>query len=232
MTTPILLEIVDQLGSTSESLKHRAAAGAAPVALMARQQTTGHGRFRRPWRSPPGNLYLSVLLRPSAPLQPGHWSLLAGVALATCLAATAPDIRLKWPNDVLLGGGKLAGILVEADGAAPWLVLGFGVNLRSAPADLGRPTTCLADHTDPPPPEHLARTLLDQLDRWRHRYAMDGFPPILEAWRRFGPAPDDPVTVSTPDGPLRGRFAGIGPEGALLLQDGPEHRRILSGEVE
>ncbi len=132
---------------------------------MARRQTTGRGRSGRTWRSLDGNLHLSVLLRPDTLRHPGHFALMAAVALADATRPHLADpaaLRLKWPNDLLLGGDKLAGILLEAgESPRPWLVIGFGLNLRVAPADPARETAAIGKTA--PPPELFAIDVLKSL---------------------------------------------------------------------
>jgi BirA family biotin operon repressor/biotin-[acetyl-CoA-carboxylase] ligase len=111
------LERVAEVDSTSSELMRRAEAGVAPgIALLARRQTGGRGRLGRRWESIEGNLFLSALLGIEDIRQAGHWSLLVGVALAEAIEGMAPGLghRLKWPNDILVDGRKLAGILIEA----------------------------------------------------------------------------------------------------------------------
>lgn len=220
------LEIVDETGSTSEDLRVRAAGAPGNVALMARRQTAGRGRFGRAWHSGEGNLHLSLLLRPAALRHPGHWSLLAAVALVDALRACLPGgagLRLKWPNDVLLNGAKLAGILLEGvmQTNGPWLVIGFGVNLVSAPNGLGRPVACVADLAPPPAPDALAHALLGAVQAWRNAYEAAGFEPVRAAWLAAGPVLDEAMAVSIGGRRVEGAFRGIGGDGALLL-DGPE----------
>ncbi len=233
MADRIPLEVVDEVGSTSEELKTRAARPGPEAALLARRQSGGHGRLGRPWQSIDGNLHLSVLLRPPSLRWPGHWSFLAAVALADAVRAFLPDpgaLRLKWPNDLLLDGGKLAGILLEAGTApGPWLVIGFGVNLAGAPSGLGRPVACLASAAPAPAPEAFAVRLLQALQGWRARYATEGFAPVRAAWLAAAHAPGERIVVSTG---IQGAFRGLGDDGTLLL-DGPEGvLAITAGEVE
>lgn len=229
------LERVDEVGSTSDILRARAAAGSGEVALLARRQTGGRGRLGRRWETVAGNLHLSVLLRPGAPVAPGHWSLLSAVALAETLERVVPRagaVRLKWPNDVLLNGAKVAGILLEAGvDAQPWLVIGFGVNLAGAPPGLDRATACVADVMPPPTPDAFARRLLASIAHWRGRLCRDGFAPVRNAWLALGPSPGDAVTVG---GGQRtgGTFRGIGPDGALLIDGLAGPVVVRSGEVE
>ena len=230
MTIP--LTIVDEAGSTSAILRKMAEAGAPEQALMARQQTAGRGRLGRAWRSVVGNLYCSALLRPSGTFEPGHWSLLSAVALADALEAVMPPIAvlgLKWPNDVLLDGGKLAGILLEA--GAGWVVIGFGVNLAGRPEGLDRPVACVADVAAPPMPDAFALTLLTALAAWRARYMTKGFGPVRAAWCARGPAEGAPVGVLQGPARIDGRFRGIGGNGALLLSTDGGDRAVTFGDV-
>ena len=235
MTSELPLELVDEIGSTSEALKARAATGSPEMALLARRQVAGHGRMGRPWLSVAGNLYLSVLLRPGATRFPGHWSLLSALALADAVRPHLPDpalLRLKWPNDVLLGRGKLAGILLESAAApCPWLVIGFGVNLAGAPAGLDREVACLAAFGPPPQPLAFARTVLTALTTWRARYAAAGFAPIAAGWLAAAHRPGDPVTARLGSQHVHGTFRGLGPDGSLLLNGPAGPRTIMAGEL-
>lgn len=234
---PFRLEQVDEIGSTSEALKARAVAGAgSEIALLARRQTSGHGRLGRPWRSIEGNLHLSVLLRPRTLRWPGHWSILSAVALADAVrpyVEGAHNLRLKWPNDVMLKDGKLAGILLEAGFPdPPWLVIGFGVNLAGAPPGLGRATACLADVAPAPTPERFAAGLLDVLQRWRMRYDREGFAPVRAAWLAMSHMPGDPVVAGVGERRIAGAFRGLGLDGTLLLDSADGEVAITAGELE
>ncbi len=237
MTKVIGLEIVDEIGSTSDALKLRAVAcPGQEAALLARRQISGHGRLGRAWHSIDGNLHLSVLLRPQVLLWPGHWSILAAVALAGTVRhyLSEPEtLRLKWPNDLLLGGGKLAGILLEAGFASgPWLVIGFGVNLTGAPLGLGRPVADMASRCPAPAPEVFAAQLLEALQNWRIRYGRDGFDPVRAAWLAMAHRPGEPIAVGMGEQRLHGAFRGLGDDGALLLNGPDGELRVTAGELE
>lgn len=231
------LEVHAALPSTSDRIAEAAAAGEpAGLAVLAWQQTAGRGRSGRAWVSPPGNLYLSVLLRPRGMArEAGQWSLLAGVALAEAARQLDPDpaaLRLKWPNDLLRHGAKCAGILAETalapDGALDWVSLGIGVNLAEAPPVPGRPTTRLGASEAP---EDFAARLLARLDHWAGRQAREGFAPVRLAWSGFGPELGAPITLAGPP-PITGRFAGLAEDGALLLDAAGRRQVIRSGEVQ
>jgi BirA family biotin operon repressor/biotin-[acetyl-CoA-carboxylase] ligase len=223
------------LPSTSGLLSRRAEAGAAEgLAILAREQTAGRGRAGRAWASPPGNLYLSVLLRPAGPAREApQWSLLAGLALAETAAGSIAEpgtLRLKWPNDLLLRGAKCAGILAESAlapaGGIAWLTLGIGVNLAHAPALPDRPTATLDGAG---PPEVFAARLLARLGHWRAVQSAEGFAPVRAAWRRFGPAEGEAITLRGLAGPAH--FAGLAEDGSLLLDIDGVRRAIPAGEI-
>jgi BirA family biotin operon repressor/biotin-[acetyl-CoA-carboxylase] ligase len=234
---PWRLQSFAVLESTQTLCRQLAEAGEPDrLAIMAAWQTQGQGTQGRGWESPVGNLSLSVLMRPEGRAgQAGQWALLAAVALAETVAALLPaaaDLRLKWPNDLLLDGAKLAGILTQIDarqdGTLEWLVIGFGVNLRTAPALPDRPTACLPVPTSP---ELFADSLLRALDRWRGTLATEGFAPVRDAWLRFAPEPGTPVALRLPARTVHGNFAGLHDDGRLLLSaDGTTHA-FAAGEL-
>ncbi|MBV1798305.1 biotin--[acetyl-CoA-carboxylase] ligase [Siccirubricoccus sp. G192] len=232
------VELHSALPSTSDRLTGLAEAGEAEcLVILAGQQTAGRGRSGRAWSSPPGNLYLSALLRPAGPARDAaQWSLLAGVALAEAARGIDPEpdaLRLKWPNDLLRHGAKCGGILAESslrsDGGLAWLVLGFGVNLMAAPALPDRPTACLGRAV---PPEDFASHLLARLDHWRRLQAAEGFAPIRAAWAGFGPGHGQVIAVRRGTGTIAGGFAGLAPDGSLLLESGGIRLSITAGEVQ
>lgn len=182
----------------------------------------------------PGNLALSVLLRPGGPArQAGQWALLAAVALAEAIEASAPGVTVlvKWPNDILLGLGKAGGVLIDTAlddaGQIDWLVLGFGANLAAAP-DVGRPVATVPGAPDP---MAVAAALLTRLDHWDRVRLLDGFAPVRDAWLGRGPAPGSPLRVRCGSADLGGTFAGLGDDGALLLQSGGRVHALPTGEV-
>ena len=218
-----------------------AADGAADgTVVVADSQTAGRGRRGRPWVDEPGaSLLVSMLLRPR--LQPARWpglSLAAGVAVAEALTRSAGlGPRLKWPNDVLVGGRKIAGILLESRtigaGEAGRLVavLGIGINLgqRAFPADLAQRATSiwLASRRVVDRDVVLA-ALLDALGEWRRRLEYRGFTAVRARWRELSDTLGRTVEA---DG-VRGVAVDIDVDGALLVND-PEGRRhrVVAGDV-
>lgn len=235
---PAPVEHHDVLPSTNDRLKELARGGApAWTVVLADEQTAGRGRQGRAWASPRGGLYLSVLLRPpsaSAALLP----LAAGVAVAEALGHFGVSAQLKWPNDVLLEGRKLAGILAEASSSASaldWVVLGIGVNVDAPalPDGLRSGAAALAPGgTGGSVRAALAAAVLLRLTVWydalEKREAS-----VVAAWReRSVPWWGEAVEVSAGERVLRGRVRDVDERGALLLElGGGAIARVLAGEV-
>lgn len=200
------------------------------VWLRADAQTGGRGRSGRHWVSPPGNLYASTLvrLRPDDPPAPGL-ALVAAVALEEVASAYVPDraLMLKWPNDLLCDGAKLAGILLEREGDA--VVAGIGVNLAHHPHDLDRPATDLGGVD----PAAFLADLADSFARWVSVWRGEGLAPIVARWlaraHPLGTALDVRAVGSEP---VTGLFDGLDSSGALRLRlaDGTS-RVIQAGDV-
>jgi BirA family biotin operon repressor/biotin-[acetyl-CoA-carboxylase] ligase len=234
------LEVHETLASTSAEAMARAAAGAPHgLAILALRQSAGKGSRGRGWTSPPGNLALSVVLRGESVARLGEWPLLVAVALGDALCGHLPDpalLSLKWPNDVLLRGRKLGGILIESQVSAhaviEALVVGIGVNLAVAPAIPGRGTACLAEVTKPPSPQDFAATLLACLATRMAERARDGFAPIRAAWLAMAhPLGTKLVATLAGGDTLEGLFAGIAGDGALLLDTKQGKRVVNAGEI-
>jgi BirA family biotin operon repressor/biotin-[acetyl-CoA-carboxylase] ligase len=240
------LERAASLPSTSDACVEKARAGASDgFAILAETQTAGRGSRGRDWACPPGNLYLSVLLRPRNPTEEagaGQWALLAGVALIETLAQfSASRLQLKWPNDVLSDGAKLAGILVDAamtsagsmcGGVAEWLVVGVGANLASAPVIEGRRIAVLvAAPADAPSPLAVTETFLARLEAWREVLAREGFAPVRDAWLQRAHPIGTPVTIKEAMRIRTGVFAGLSAQGELLLSAEDRIHTISTGDV-
>lgn len=231
---------LERTTSTNDEAKALAAAGAAAGTLVwARTQTAGRGRRGRAWTSPPGNLYISLILRPAAPIATAaQLGFIAALAVADACRDYAPEaaITFKWPNDVLLTGRKLAGILLESQGEAAgnlaWLVLGIGVNLAVYPVAVEYPATALSATGAEVMPEALLSTLAWRFCGWYERWqAGAGFAAIRAAWLARAHRLGRSMRVRLSDAALTGRFAGLDEDGALLLDTAAGRRRIASGEV-
>lgn len=220
---------VAETGSTNDDVTALAREGAPEgLWLRAERQSGGKGRQGRAWESPPGNLHASTLvrLRPDDP-PASTLALAAAVALHEAVAPLVPEARIKWPNDILVEGAKLAGVLLEREGDA--VVVGFGVNLAARPRFVERPAASVAElaGTTPDPAAFLAalaETFARCLARWRN----EGVAPIREAWLRSAHSPGTALVTS--DG--AGLFDGLDDSGALRLrlEDGTV-RLVHAGDV-
>lgn len=223
------IETVLETGSTNDDLIARAASGAPEgLWLRAEVQTGGKGRQGRAWMSPPGNLYASTLVRirpgdPSAPTL----ALVSAVALHEAASIYSPAVRIKWPNDLLADGAKLAGILLERAGDS--VVIGFGANLAHHPEGLERPVTSLARLTGAAPePGVFIELLSETFARWLSRWRGEGMAPVRRAW--LAAAHPIGTALSTSEG--EGLFDGLDEDGALRLRLADGTLRIIhAGDV-
>jgi BirA family biotin operon repressor/biotin-[acetyl-CoA-carboxylase] ligase len=235
--------ILEEAGSTNtEAFKHALTGETGPLWVMARRQTKGRGRSGRTWSPGPGNLYASLLQRLACPQSVVHQlSLLAGVAAVEAIAAaTGPRIdglRLKWPNDVLIGEAKCAGILPESQigpgGAEVVVVIGIGINLASHPTALGRAATHLAAHGVTAAPEAMLGLLAEAMQRWLEVWECGvGFPHVRAAWLRYGSKAGESLTVNTGRERIDGTFLDLDDSGALVMRDAQGGQRKLTfGDV-
>lgn len=220
---PAVVELHRTLSSTNDRLREMAAQGAPEWSLvLAGRQTAGRGRRGRSWASPAGNLYLSVLLRPdpavvSLTLVP----LAAAVAVHEALASLGVAALLKWPNDVLVGGRKLAGLLAEASTEArgsTFVVLGCGVNVAVSPAGVDA-TSVAAERGAGSDTLLMAARIVGRLRVWYHALTRGGGPAILDAFRqRSVPWWGEEVVVSLGGEVRRGIALGVDADGGLQLR--------------
>ncbi len=234
------LVALDRIDSTNEEAHRRARSGAPEGTLVwSREQTSGRGRRGRAWSSPPGNLYASLLLRPAVPpAQAAQLGFVAAIAMAETLCACLPaerEVRCKWPNDLLIDGAKVAGILPEAEAAGrriEALVLGMGINLASHPADTPYRATSLRAAGSKIAIETLLESLACQVHLWYRRWQEAGFAPIRARWLDFAAGLGQEVEVRLEAGTLKGRFAALDATGALDLElAGGDHRLVSAGDV-
>ena len=230
----------DAIDSTNEEAKRRAREGATEGLLVwAKEQLAGRGRRGRSFASPPGNLYMSVLLRPERPAAAAAQlsfaaALAVGEAAAACLLDAA-RLRYKWPNDVLIDGRKLSGVLLESqassEGRLDWLVIGMGVNLASHPDGLEFPAISLAAAGAVVAVEGLLVAVAERFLFWYEQWRAAGFASLREAWLARAQGLGGDVRVRLQAGELLGRFAGLDEEGTLLLDAADGRRRIAAGDI-
>jgi BirA family transcriptional regulator, biotin operon repressor / biotin---[acetyl-CoA-carboxylase] ligase len=226
-----VIRTVAETGSTNADLLAEADAGAPEgLWLRAESQTGGRGRAGRTWSSPPGNLYASTIVRLySGEPEPATLALVAAVALEEVATAYtgAGKLQLKWPNDLLAGHAKLAGILLER--AHDAVVIGFGVNLAHHPANLERPTASFVSlGFAAPEPGLFLLDLADTFARWLARWRGEGLSPVRARWVERAHPIGSALSAAGADG----LFEGIDPTGALLLRraDG-KIETIRAGDV-
>lgn len=231
------IEVFQTLDSTSLEARRRAALGeAGPLWIIALRQTAGYGRRGAEWVQSEGDIAATFLFRPEAPPDRlPELSLVAALALADAVLRAAPrtDLSFKWPNDLLAGGAKMAGLLLELVGDAPLVALGAGVNVVSAPQGLAYPTARLIDFTEGPPPaprafvETLDEALAFRLRQWRE----EGFAPIRAAWLARACGLGRAMRLDTPGGVIDGIFEDLDLSGALILNSNGNRRVIAAGAV-
>ncbi|GFN22865.1 biotin--[acetyl-CoA-carboxylase] ligase [Thermanaeromonas sp. C210] len=234
----------DEVGSTNQVAKDLADAGAPEgTVVVAETQKSGRGRLGRSWFSPGGKgIWVSTILRPRVPpVQLPQVSLLAAVAATEALEETT-GLRpgIKWPNDLLLRGRKLAGILTEMRAemdTTQYVVVGIGINVNLEPGDFTPDIQSLATSLEVELGRRIERlpllqALLYHLEGWYERWQEEGFAPVAQAWRRASVTLGRQVRVVTPDKVYAGRAVDIDEEGALLVKDEAGRlRRFNYGEI-
>ncbi|AZS23429.1 MULTISPECIES: biotin--[acetyl-CoA-carboxylase] ligase [unclassified Caulobacter] len=239
VTVPPIV-VLDEIDSTNAEARRRAEAGeAGPLWLVGLRQTAGRGRRGRAWETGEGNLAATLLLRTDkTPAEAAQISFVAALAVADLLARYVPRelISLKWPNDPLLGGLKVSGILIES-GASPvgglWLAVGIGVNLKRKPIDAERPATAIATYREnPPSPRQAAEGLAETFQSWLQVWDRLGFPAIADAWTARAHGLGEPCVARLGHETVEGVAEALDADGALRLRlaDG-SLRRITAGDV-
>jgi BirA family biotin operon repressor/biotin-[acetyl-CoA-carboxylase] ligase len=221
------------------------ASGGAPegTVVIAETQTGGRGRKGRTWFSPAGEgVYLSLILRPPiSPVEAPKITLIAGIAAAETLLARYPglDVHIKWPNDLLVGGKKVAGILTEISSdmdRVGFVVSGVGLNAsgRRFPGEIEPIATSLALETGAPPDRAaLVRGYLERYEQWYDLFLTGRARRILDRWKALSRTLGSRVAVDGPNGRITGVARGIGRDGSLLVEDGRGSvHAVFSGDVE
>lgn len=237
------------LDSTNAEARRQAEAGeGGPLWITAARQTAARARRGRGWETGTGNLAATLLtITDRPPAEAARLSFVAALAVADLAVAFVPEalVRVKWPNDVLVDGRKVAGILIESgartyaagSGGGLWLAIGIGVNLATSPLSPERPATALADHLradigDSPTPAAALETLSAAFARWHEAWRTQGFAPIREAWRARAYGLGRPCTVRLERESLEGTAEDLDETGALVLRlPGDAVRLVTAGDV-
>ena len=232
------IEYLDHCVSTNTLLKEKATLGAAEgMVLVTDHQTAGRGRRGRQWADRPGcALLFSVLLRP--PLPPAGLmplTLIIGVAVAEALQSMGVNCTLKWPNDILVNGAKICGILAEISGEpdhTEYAIVGIGINVRSHPDLSDYAATSLDQHIVPPQRAEILAAVLHQISRAYLDFVAGKTLAILNRWESMSATIDREVVAHTASGDVRGTAVGLDPKGALLLRTTDGRVIVIStGEV-
>lgn len=235
--------VLEQTDSTNAEAARLSGKLTEPTWILALHQTAARGRRGRPWAMPAGNFAATLLMRPTeAPGQVALRSFVAALALFDAFVAVtgrAGMFALKWPNDVLLQGGKVAGILLESTGRAGGvghLAIGIGVNLAVAP-DAGavepgaiRPVA-LTEAGAQVAPQDFLTALADAFAGWEATFTAEGFGPVREAWLARAARLGEPLVARTGAEVLSGRFETVDAQGALILQTPQGRRAIPAADV-
>jgi BirA family biotin operon repressor/biotin-[acetyl-CoA-carboxylase] ligase len=234
----------DEIDSTNAEARRRAEAGeTGPLWITARRQVGGRGRRGRPWETGKGNLAATLLITTAKPpIDASQVAFVAALAVADLAAAYVAQslVTVKWPNDVMIAGRKVSGVLVESGAlgdARLWLGVGVGVNLATPPVAAERPATSFTEHllkgfTKSPAPEAALTELAAAFDRWMSLWDSQGFGPIAEAWTARAHGLGRSCTARLERETLEGVALGLDADGALRLRLGDGSiRRITAGDV-
>jgi BirA family biotin operon repressor/biotin-[acetyl-CoA-carboxylase] ligase len=235
----VVLDHVDSTNTLAKEMASREEMKPAGL-VVAESQGAGRGRFGRHWRSPPGGIWCSLVLWPKIAAQDaGALPLLASVVVAEAVAeATGVDIRIKWPNDLLINDRKVAGILTEMAaemGEVDYLVVGIGLNANLTFTDLGEPdlnATTLLDEIGASVDRH--RLITDIVNRlWGDLPELTRLSSVLDRWRARSATLGRSVTVMSGGGQFSGIAIDLNEDGGLIVEDGAGVRRVFrSGEVD
>lgn len=233
--------VIDSTNFYASKLAHQGMPEGTVV--VADCQTSGRGRFKRVWQSPPGrNLYTSIVLRPIVePLDAPQLTLAAGVAVSDVLSRYCEKkITLKWPNDILVEGKKICGILTEmrtSGTSVDYVIVGIGINLNMRKdeihEDFREASTSVREVTDHDVSRiQFAADLFMSFEQWYEEYCLNGFEPIRRAWLNYAGIIGKQIRVNQPDDIRKGTVLGLDDYGALLIFDDENNlKRILAGDV-
>ncbi|MFN3663623.1 biotin--[acetyl-CoA-carboxylase] ligase [Yoonia sp.] len=233
--------VLDEVDSTMAEAARRAPDIGQPTWIMAHAQTAARGRRGKVWHTPAGNLNATLIFKPDATAaEAARRSFLAANALFAALAIYVPaeKLALKWPNDVLLSGGKVAGILLESSGQGPyidWLSIGIGVNLRHVPQNVPdasfAPTSLMAAGGWEVEPGDFLATLADAYATQEAKLKELGFARIRQDWLRHAARLGEMITARTMREEISGVFDSIDEDGNLVLITGTGPRAISAADV-
>lgn len=231
----------DSLSNTNEELKEMARKGAKSMTMLcAAEQTAGRGRHGREWKSAAGNLHASILLRGMSKEKAHELAFIAALALVEVVESFLFDqeVTLKWPNDVLVDGKKIGGILLESEIAGDeleFVVVGMGLNVASTPEGLDGKATSFSDFETEVDLEEVKQLLgeafTEYLETWLDTSEAGGFERIGNLWMQYAAFLDEEISVKLPQGEVRGIFKGMNAKGEMVLEEGGVENTYSSAEI-
>jgi len=237
------LAAFESVDSTNDELRRRAVNGASDNSVVcALEQTKGKGRRGRNWVSQPGNLFCSILKKPNLSIaEASKASFVCALAIHSAIEEAVAgfdcDIQCKWPNDVLVDGFKVSGILLESQ-AQPksanldWLIVGIGINLAHSPAETPYPSGYInAYRVEEITPAQMLEILLQHFQVWWDRWETLGFQAIRNAWLARAKGVGEEIIVNLSNERLHGMFETLDHDGALVLRTCEGQRHITAGDV-
>jgi len=231
------------LGSTNDEALRLATSLPDKTVIWAKEQTAARGRRGRVWHAPPGNVYCSLILKPKvSAMTCSQLGYVAALSIFDTLLDLCPQdctIACKWPNDVLLNGKKVSGILLETSFSGntelDWIVLGVGINVSVYPQDTPFPATSIqhegVQDLKNTTAEYTLERFICHFDRWQSVWLGDGYTPIREVWLSRAAGLLQNILVRLENQELSGILKGIDETGALILQqneNGEEKERIIT----
>ena len=233
LEAPCTVEYHETIDSTNRRARELAETGAEDVVVLADEQSGGRGRLDREWASPSGGIWLSVLLRPGVPpTRAPAFTLAAAVATARAVRGAGVDASIKWPNDVLVGDRKLAGILTEMEGEADrvsWLIVGIGINANVDASELpgDRPATTLREEVGGVDRRGVTQSLIEEF----YRLSQDT-DEILAAWQELSSTLGRRVRIQTAGEEIIGGAVDVRFPGTLVVETEEGTREVSAGDCE
>lgn len=227
----------DEIGSTNDQARTLINDGVyAPFWVLTHSQTKGRGRLSRNWHSPRGNLYCSCVVNYGRELPSPLVSFIAAIALFDSIKEFAPNAnaKLKWPNDILIDGAKISGILLETHSynRENYLIIGLGLNIINAPQLPNRQTCSLSQFThNPPKPREFLDVLIPKFEALFKDFSQNGFEKLRLIWIENAIGIGENITIDQNDRKLNGVFKTIGENGELILETSHGCIFINSGDV-
>jgi len=231
LDAPFDVEYHESIGSTNDRGRELAVSGEGEIAVLADEQTGSRGRLDREWASPSGGIWVSLVCRPDIPTAHAPiYTLAAAVATTESLRDLGVDAEIKWPNDILVDGEKLVGILTEMEGEADrvsWIVVGIGINANVDPDIVPETATTVREQVGDVDRAALTRSVIERFDEYRANPD-----DVLSAWRELSVTLGQRVRIETPGGDVVGDAIDIEFPGTLVVETADGSTRVSAGDCE